>query len=110
MARYIDADLLASRIEYYCEHTYGSSGEHYAYNKAFCEIQRAPTADVVEVVRCCDCIYANKHYDTTHFIGNTFYASGVPTRLLYITCRYHRGKLAENDFCSYGERKTDNDL
>lgn len=57
----------------------------------------------VKVVRCKSCIYAEKHYDTTHLIGRTYFPSGVPTRLLYITCKYHKGKLAENDFCSYGE-------
>ena len=68
-------------------------------------------ADFVEIpCRCLDCICAEKHYDTTQLIGNTYYPSGVPTRLLYITCKYHKGKLAENDFCSYGERKSKNDF
>lgn len=61
-------------------------------------------SDFVEVVRCKKCIYADKHYDTTHLIGNTYFPSGMPTKLLYITCKYHEGKLAEGDFCSYGER------
>lgn len=65
-------------------------------------LRRQPSADVAEVVRCTKCIYAEKHYDTTHLIGNTYFPSGVPTKLLYITCEYHQGKLAENDFCSYG--------
>lgn len=59
------------------------------------------------VVRCNDCIYAKKHYDTTYLIGNTYYDSGVPTRLLYITCKHHEGKTESNDFCSYGEKKED---
>ena len=49
MTRYIDADKLKERIGFYCDHTTESCGEHYAYNKAFCEIERMPTADVVEV-------------------------------------------------------------
>lgn len=62
-------------------------------------------ADFVKAVRCGDCIYAEKHYDTTHLIGNIYFPSGVPTKLLYITCKYHVEKCAENDFCSYGRPK-----
>lgn len=66
-------------------------------------LEALPETDVVEVVRCKDCIYAEKHYDTTHLIGNTYYHSGAPTRLLYITCKNRKGKLEERDFCSYGK-------
>jgi hypothetical protein len=51
------------------------------------EIEYAPTADVVEVVRCKDCIHYQKG-SCNHF-GYYLYASDVE----------------ENDFCSYGERK-----
>lgn len=60
-------------------------------------------SNFIEVIRCGQCMYAEKHYDTTYFIGNTYFPSGVPVKLLYITCKYHKGQLAENDFCSYGK-------
>ena len=50
---------------------------------------KIPTADVVEVVRCCECVHcdpANKHCD--HPMGTTLPAS-----------------REENDYCSYGEKK-----
>ena len=57
MARYIDADILTERIEYYYSHTgdQRTNAEHYAYGVALKEIDKQPTADVVEVVRCKDC-------------------------------------------------------
>ena len=51
MAKYIDADLLKERIEYYYSHTgdQTTNAEHYAYGVALKEIEKIPTADVVEV-------------------------------------------------------------
>lgn len=51
MARYIDADVLTEIIKYYYEHTGGqtTTAEHYAYGIVLQEIDRMPTADVVEV-------------------------------------------------------------
>lgn len=51
MARYIDADLLKERIEYYYSHTgdQTTNAEHYAYGVALKEIDKLPTADVAEV-------------------------------------------------------------
>ena len=51
MARYIDAEVLKKAIVYYYEHTPDWSGEHYAHSVALKEIDRTPTADVVEVKR-----------------------------------------------------------
>ena len=48
----------------------------------------APTADVVEVVRCRDCKHYIASYCTRDIKGRT--------NMFYMT---------ENDFCSYGERK-----
>ena len=56
---------------------------------AISKLKEAPTADVVEVVRCKDCKYCdpdNRHCD--HYMGTVF-----PVSREY------------NDFCSYGERK-----
>lgn len=55
-----------------------------------------PTADVVEVVRCCDCIHKKENPD----INNT----------CYLTCNKKwglQGIVDPTDFCSYGERKED---
>lgn len=52
-----------------------------------------PTADVVEVVRCKDCKHCdpdNRHCD--HYMGTVLPVS-----------------REDNDFCSYGERKDEND-
>ncbi len=49
MARYIDAEEITRRIVYYYGHTNEGSGERYAYGIALKEVERTPTADVVEV-------------------------------------------------------------
>jgi hypothetical protein len=59
------------------------------------DIDNAPTADVVEVVRCKDCKYWVEDKDFGMFCshwGSTLTES------------------RENDFCSYGERRAGNDL
>ena len=48
------------------------------------DIEFQPAADVVEVVRCKDC---------TEYNGHRY-------------CHYHADPVDDNDFCSYGERKT----
>ena len=106
MARYIDADEFFQTLGFY-EQSFDENRDFSARQtilQIMHELEHAPTADVVEVVRCKNCIYAEKHYDTTHLIGNTYYHSGAPTRLLYITCKNRKGKLEERDFCSCGER------
>lgn len=53
-----------------------------------------PTADVVEVVRCKDCVYR-------HLTGKAPF--------MFYTCTIAEGLnvCKENAFCSYGERRTD---
>jgi hypothetical protein len=54
----------------------------------------APTADVVEVVRCKDCVYWQDNND------------GYPHK----ECRWGKDETPDAyDFCSYGERRTDDD-
>ena len=55
----------------------------------------APTADVVEVVRCKDCKHA------------TFYSCKNDSCYKGIICEYRIGTDDENFYCSYGERRTD---
>lgn len=53
-------------------------------------ITNAPVVNVVEVVRCKDCIY-KKNAETNHKGFLICYASGM--------------EITDNDFCSYGERE-----
>lgn len=56
-------------------------------------IEKQPTADVAEVVRCKDC----KHFDK-----NKGYRD---TKFSFSFCdKFHHNIITENDFCSYGER------
>lgn len=54
------------------------------------DIDNAPTIDTVEVVRCKDC----KHNSLKRMSGNTYCDLGMGLSQLY-------------DFCSLGERRTD---
>ena len=62
MPRYIDADELLQNIEELIrvrlDWRSDSREERQGLNVAMCEIISAPTADVVEVVRCKDCDYS----------------------------------------------------
>ena len=55
---------------------------------AISKLKETPAADVVEVVRCKDCIYHIAEYCTRDIKGRT--------NMFYMTA---------DDFCSYGERK-----
>ena len=89
MARLIDVDALIA--EYDRVHI-GEPG------KARKLMEDAPTIDAVPVVRCKDCIH--RHYvDMGDDIGTIGGCGLFGTAMM--TC---------NDFCSYGERRTDNDL
>ena len=57
-------------------------------------VTNAPTVDAVEVVRCKDCKHRYNGKDCTH-----------PLLLSYSWGAIR--KLKDNDFCSYGERRTD---
>lgn len=79
MSRYIDADALLSRLP-----------EDLPYKASVKRtIMQAPTADVVEVVRCEDCKYCRTLKD-----GGS-------------QCERIDGLLMTkpNDYCSYGERR-----
>lgn len=93
MSRYIDADLLISkelipltkRLD--CCHPKQMKGVLMAMSK----INSAPAADVVDVVRCKNC----KHLMFSDMYGECSQA--------------HMGIVRPDDFCSYGERKENND-
>ena len=65
----------------------------HSYNCTLCKIGTAPTVDAVEVVRCKDC----KHRE-----------DGVCT--LESVYDYPWYYTNDDDFCSHGERRTDNEV
>lgn len=83
---YIDVD----KIPYYLDTSENApmEGRRVAFKS---DIDKIPTADVAEVVRCKDCnfVYFNSDSETYHCKRRGYYSEAVkPT-----------------DFCSYGERK-----
>ena len=84
MARYIDADKLIEFITKGLNNPDNTKAFGYDAIAILTEIEYAPTADVVEVVRCKDC----KHFESDF-------------------CRYDFALnfCCGDDFCSYGERK-----
>ena len=57
--------------------------------RAYAEIREMPAADVAEVVRCKDCEY---------LVNTTINANG------FLICDISDMEIAQDDFCSYGER------
>ena len=88
MPRYIDAEKIEIKVER------GINDDGLVFipmRDVHRSIDRTPTADVVEVVRCKDCRY--------------FRPSEITNRCF---CDWHSDEFETfaNDFCSYGERKT----
>jgi hypothetical protein len=69
-------------------------GVHKVVNR----IKTMPTEDVVPVVRCKDCKHYKAQEKSAHWENKTKYC-----------CRTVTLKVNDNDFCSYGERKGDNE-
>ena len=80
MARYIDADALLDKR---WDVPFETKNAHYVQVVDVADIEEAPTADVVEVVRCKDCTEWIEH-DQECYCWHGF---------------------KENDFCSHGIRK-----
>lgn len=89
MSRYIDADALIAKWEEDIKHIPNTSFRAMMQG-AINEVSNAPTADVVEVVRCEDCVYWEQATDN----------SGNCNRAFEITAY-------GSDYCSYGERRED---
>ena len=90
MPRYIDADRLRNRVKAETN-PYGKPTLEYASGlKVLTMIDKEPTADVVEVVRCKDCALR-----------------GRPECAMFYACNCGEQHTCEtdNDFCSYGIRK-----
>ena len=89
VAEYIDKTDLLERLKNAMQSEYPAN--KLMINYAHSVVLHAPAADVVEVVRCRDCIY--REFDN----GCPLKESGY----------FKNGKMLplDNDFCSYGERK-----
>lgn len=95
MSKYIDADkLLKSTIaKFKCVPLVGvpscRNGEEYFDGETFDTlINETPTADVVEVVRCKDCVFAEEGFDECD-----------------VYCKINDVSFGKDSFCSYGERR-----
>lgn len=67
-------------------------------------IEKAPTVDAVEVVRCQDCTYWGDEDGKLHGSDGVLFARCKAHNYL-IDGRHTGWCPSENDFCSYGERK-----
>ena len=93
VSRLIDADaFLAREIKRcHCVPSVGSSDRDYESLKLL--LQQEPTIDAVRVVRCKDC----RHWQDNN--------GGYPNK----ECRWREDETPDaDDFCSYGERKENN--
>ena len=88
MADYISREAAIETLSEFYHHK--SEIQHIALREA---LNRVPTADVVEVVRCKDCRYLHNGYDEK-------------------CCINHKGVVAtdENGFCHHAERSADNGM
>lgn len=97
MPRYIDADVLVNQMLSHYRALVDEYGERDAYisgyDAAIDTIQIFPTADVVEVVRCKDCVHCREYMNFR--------------MEKYLGCNGNGEiyKVSPTHFCSYGERK-----
>ncbi len=92
--RYIEACKLAEVIENLDIRVAGKSARWYdAKHSVLREIAQAPTADVVEVVRCGKCKFF-KQSTQDECAGYCTHPAGPG------------GRICKSDFCSYGQRKS----
>jgi hypothetical protein len=104
MKEYIDREALLNRLEESSDTWWKGLGRSWWAHSVILKdnfvrlIREAPTADVVEVVRCKDCEY----WKDTSTDAITGYHWGECIKPLG---DYRYCETAEYDFCSYGERK-----
>lgn len=93
--RYIYVDKFITTID--------SSDELDAYSAiTVCElIKNEPTADVVEVVRCGDCRFMQY---------NMPFDGALPKGVDEYECQHWCGSCDPTDYCSYGERREDEQI
>lgn len=88
MSRYIDADAIITFVS--AGHLRNPMEKTWSDNDVVDMIESRPTVDAVPVVRCKDCIYAER--------------ARVNDKGFTI-CGASYMDITDNDFCSYGERK-----
>lgn len=99
MSKYINADELKEQLKEYSPTTGQKDdycdGKNYMWSVAKNLINKMPSADVVEVVRCKDCKYREEYK-----------IFGRPTAYYCLRgCVDSNLSLNENDYCCWGERK-----
>ena len=91
MSRYIDADKFIRWID--VGHLRSPSEICYCEDDVKGMIDMQPTADVVEVIRCKDCVFCTRtkdgEYNPEDIVCGYFMTDGMQA----------------NDFCSYGKRR-----
>jgi hypothetical protein len=104
MSRYIDADKIEYRETKRIYDGYDSEGSEYYRHEPIAyksDIDEIPTADVVAVVRCRDCKHnADNGGDCNRTITHT-------SRNL--VCEVNEYKYIGLEYCSYGERREENE-
>ena len=101
MSRYIDANKAQDAIRkmrralQMMDNTQSADKVLQGISLAEMEIEKLPSADVVEVVRCEHCL----HWDDEK--------NGVYAGHFYHCCDYNGEHKEPCDFCSYGERRED---
>ena len=105
MAEYIDREALLLSIRDDRE----INGKNFAMVKR--HIESIPTADVVEVVRCHDCIHAvplerNCELNTCLFMHCNLWSGDETKNVWHKYKRFYKdySLVEHDDFCSYGER------
>ena len=105
--RLIDADAVQKDIKKVLEIAQSYDLEEAAsFYRAFLEyVEKAPTVDAVEVVRCKDCKYAaeiEKSYVKDLFVSGVKKCSACRGDSSY---GFSESIVSPNDFCNEGERK-----
>ena len=93
--RLIDANALLEKADWYEEYNEITGDEISFRYIAASDVEEAPTVDAVEVVRCKDC----KHLVLTD--------EGEHNPDDCVCDYWMTDGLTDDDFCSYGERRTD---
>ena len=102
MARYIDADLLMEALqeEFEFEPTLCTVDENKWFKRgikcAIRNVDRIPTADVVEVVRCKDCKHRNTYEE---------FNRNIQEMVECHCCEILKHDFGEDFFCAHGECK-----
>ena len=107
MRRYIDADAVLTVIEEAFHRTDVEGKEQIGVLTCHRIVRTAPTADVVEVVRCKDC-KKWEQYENTSGAGYCHNKNYCFTYDAMLDREFTPITMPE-DFCSYGERRSENE-